>query len=57
VREASGLGRMFGWIYPLADFAGGAAAAVAFLVTQPTAEPEQPGRADQARSDVGLRAV
>jgi hypothetical protein len=57
VREASGLGRMFGWIYPLADFAGGAAAAVAFLVTQPTAEPEQPGRADQARSHVGLRAV
>jgi aquaporin Z len=43
------------WIYLLAGFAGGAAAAGAFLTTQPAAEPETPARAGQA--DGGLRAA
>jgi aquaporin Z len=42
------------WIYLLAQFAGGAVAAGAFLLTQPAEEPVQQVRGE---GDVGLRAA
>src|SRR5215213_8515604 len=41
------------WIYLIAGFAGGAAAAAAFRLTQPVAEPGQPARERPAEADVG----
>ena len=45
------------WIYLIAGFAGGAAAAAAFRLTQPVAEPGQPARERPAEADVGLQAA
>jgi aquaporin Z len=45
------------WIYLLADFAGGALAATAFLLTHPAAQPREPVRAARGGGDVDLRAA
>ena len=49
------------WIYLLAGFAGGAAAAAVFLLTQqperPAELPERPTRGRPAEGDAGLRAA
>ena len=45
------------WIYLLANFAGGAAAALAFLATQPAAEPQAQAPTVQPGGESGLRAA
>jgi aquaporin Z len=45
------------WIYLIAEFAGGAVAAGAFLLTQPVAAPAEPGRAEQSEGSASLRAA
>jgi aquaporin Z len=45
------------WVYLIAGFAGGAAAAAVFRLTEPAAEQEQPVRGRQAEGDASLRAA
>jgi aquaporin Z len=46
------------WIYLIAEFAGGAAAAIAFLLTQPAAAPAESERSGQSEgSSASLRAA
>ena len=45
------------WIYLLANFAGGAAAAIAFLLTQPVEQPQRQGRSAQPGDERDLQAA
>jgi aquaporin Z len=45
------------WIYLLAEFAGGAVAAIAFLLTQPSAAPAESDRTGHAEVSTSLRAA
>ena len=45
------------WVYLIAGFAGGAAAAAVFRLTEPVAEQEQPVRSRPAEGDTGLQAA
>jgi aquaporin Z len=45
------------WIYLIAEFAGGAAAAVAFLLTQPSAVAAESERTEQTEGSASLRAA
>jgi aquaporin Z len=45
------------WIYLIAEFAGGAVAAVAFLSTQPAVAPAESERLSRSHADTSLRAA